>query len=57
MRKCEFEFLKIGYLNSKKKKRNENLVFEFLEDLNFKIKLKKKWILENKKFNKLRVEI
>ena len=40
MRKCEFEFLKIGYLNLKKM-RNENLVLEFLEDLNFKIKLKK----------------
>ena len=40
MRKCEFEFLKIGYLNLKKM-RNENLVLEFLEDFNFKIKLKK----------------
>ena len=40
MRKCEFEFLKIGYLDLKKMK-NENLVFEFFEDLNFKIKLKK----------------
>ena len=35
--------------------RNENIVFEFLEDLNFKIKLKKK--IENGKLNKLRVEI
>ena len=42
MRKCEFEFLKIGYLNLKKKKRNENLVLEFFEGFNFKIKLKKK---------------
>ena len=41
MRKCEFEFLKMGYLNFKKKIRNGNLVLEFLEDLNFKIKLKK----------------
>ena len=40
MRKCEFEYLKIGYLNFKKMM-NENLVLEFLEDLNFKIKLKK----------------
>ena len=40
MRKCEFEFLKIGYLNFKKTW-NEILVLEFLEDLNFKIKLKK----------------
>ena len=41
MRKCEFEFLKIGYLIFLKKIRNENLVLEFLEDLNFKIKFKK----------------
>ena len=40
MRKCEFEFLKIGYLNFLKMW-NEILVLEFLEDLNFKIKLKK----------------
>ena len=40
MRKCEFEYLKIVYLNLKKL-RNENLELEFLEDLNFKIKLKK----------------
>ena len=38
MRKWEFEFLKIGHLKKKeKKKRNENLVLEFLEDLNNKI--------------------
>ena len=55
MRKCEFEFLKIGYLNFKKM-RNKNLVLEFWEELNFKIKLKKKKI-ENEKLNKLRMEI
>ena len=42
MRECEFEFLKIGYLILFFLKINENLVLEFLEDLNFKIKLKKK---------------
>ena len=42
MRKCEFEFLKNWIFKFKKKKRNGNLVLEFFEDLNFKIKLKKK---------------